>query len=209
METQTISANVTVSSTVRLLVASICSAFSEVTIGTKVTSESAFLTALAGEIVKYEDAKDNAEDKTGGQYTIVMPVEMHGLVSAGVGPRSQTPSHYVLRNHRGAVGPYLRRKYAAKVESLTVIVYTRQAYLSDPDVARDSDEFVKVQKNAPTHIVVAVRAEAGPNIAYSAERLIANLAGGNNEALAWTADEIRAKAVEALEYAQAWSVVAD
>jgi hypothetical protein len=38
---------------------------------------------------------------------------------------------------------------------------------------------------------------------------VANLAGGNLEALTWTADEIRQKAKEIKEFTSEWSVVAD
>jgi len=36
-----------------------------------------------------------------------------------------------------------------------------------------------------------------------------DLAGGNKEALVWTADEIRAKATEIRAYDEEWAVVAD
>jgi len=57
---------------------------------------------------------------------------------------------------------------------------------------------------------VAVLANAGPRPpAYSPHRLVANLAGGNKDALAWDADTIRAHAVAAAIYHETWSVVAD
>jgi len=60
-----------------------------------------------------------------------------------------------------------------------------------------------------THVVVAVLAAAGPKPPFSPFRLVANLAGGNNEAKKWTADEIRLTAVGVLAYDENWVVVAD
>ncbi len=52
-------------------------------------------------------------------------------------------------------------------------------------------------------------ASTGPRAPYTPYRLISNLAGGNNEALEWTAEEIRKKAVESKKYHDEWCVVAD
>jgi hypothetical protein len=56
---------------------------------------------------------------------------------------------------------------------------------------------------------VAVLAFAGPKAPLPPIRLVHNLAGGNKEAATWTADEIRAEAVEIRAYDETWAVVAD
>ena len=58
-------------------------------------------------------------------------------------------------------------------------------------------------------MLVAVLAFAGPKAPLSPYRLVHNLAGGNNEAAQWTADEIRAKALESKVYYDEWCTVAD
>lgn len=88
-------------------------------------------------------------------------------------------------------------------------MYTAEAYLSDPDVAGDEAEVRRIQRSGCTHVLVAVLASAGPKSPYSPERFVSNLAGGNKEALTWSAEEIRQKAAEVTAYAREWSVVAD
>jgi hypothetical protein len=63
--------------------------------------------------------------------------------------------------------------------------------------------------SAITHVLVAVLAFAGPQSQLSPHRFAANLAGGNHEAQAWTADEIRAKAKDIMAYDNEWVTVAD
>jgi len=58
-------------------------------------------------------------------------------------------------------------------------------------------------------VLVAVLAFAGPKAPLTPHRLVKNLAGGNKEALLWSADEIRAKCAEAAGYWDEWCVVAD
>ncbi|OGZ33046.1 MAG: hypothetical protein A2174_01840 [Candidatus Portnoybacteria bacterium RBG_13_41_18] len=136
-----------------------------------------------------------------------MPSESFFTVSAGVGVRSTTPEDYILREYRGQVDLYLQRWLAAPVESLAVIVYTTEAYLSDPDVK--SEEAARIQQSGATHVLVAVLASAGPKAPLSPKRFVHNLAGGNKEAVQWTADEIRHKAAEVKAYHDKWCVVAD
>lgn len=130
-------------------------------------------------------------------------------MSAGVGRKMADEASYVLRSWRGSVGAYLRREYAAPVESLAVVVYTTDAYLSDPDVAGDTREVERVKASGCTHVIVAVLAAAGPKAPLSPGRLVSNLAGGNKDALAWDADTIRAKARQSVAYHDEWDVVAD
>ncbi|MBO06606.1 MAG: hypothetical protein CMI58_06195 [Parcubacteria group bacterium] len=197
--------------TIKLGVASIVTAFSrygynyQSTIGSKVTDPESFLGGLTTQIQRH----DTTGDRVPGQHYIPLPSDFNSLVSAGVGMRSQDPADYVLRVHRGHVSAYLRRKHAADVCSVAVVVYTRDAYLSDPDVTNDRDECERISSDI-THVIVAVLASsAGGPSPLSPFRLVHNLAGGNKEAEAWSADEIRGKADESMDYWQSWSQVAD
>jgi len=186
----------------KLVSADIVSCFNLSTVGTKVTNAEAFLAAAITAI----EAFDFAGQRVPGQGFIMSPAAAEH-VSAGVGPRTSDPTHYVCREHRGRVDAYLKREHAAKVEGTALIVYTKAAYLSDPEVT--TKEACRIDDLGATHVLVAVLAFAGPKAPLSPYRLVGNLGGGNNEALTWTADEIRAKAKESMAYDAEWAVVAD
>lgn len=172
-------------------------------IGSKVTDSMGFLKVLGAAVERHDTSTDRIE----GQSLVSVP-EAVPFVSSGVGHHQLDPSSYVLRFRRGRVSAYLKRKYAAPVEDCSVVVYTTEAYLKDPDV--DQNEVDRILKmDQATHVIVALLAFAGPESKLSPLRFVANLAGGNNEAMEWSADEIRAKAAEVLEYHDAWAVVAD
>jgi hypothetical protein len=183
-------------------------AFDTPAIGSVVTHPRLFLKALTAAVLAFDfNAETNEHVTTTGQGAIFLP-EGIPHVAAGVGPKSADVSRYVLREWRGEVKPFLKREHASAVESLLVIVYTVAAYLADPQV--DASERSEIEAGGATHVIVAVLANAGPKPpAYSPSRLVANLAGGNNDALAWDADTIREHASAAQAYASEWSVVAD
>lgn len=194
---------------IRIQYSNILTAFDESTIGSKVTNENLFLGRLARSIAN----TDFEAQRVPGQAFIPLVTEdddsVLQAVSAGVGKHTQNPSDYVVREYRGKVKLFLHRSHAEPVENVAAVVYTRDAYLSDPDV-QASDEAQRIQDSDCTHVLVAVIASAGPqNSPLSPGRLVHNLAGGNKEALEWTADEIRAKAAESLEYYSEWGTVAD
>lgn len=187
-------------------VSNVCTAFADQTIGTRVLDREAFFAILDVALEQH----DSAKDRVPGQHYIVLPPEAATCVSAGVGIRVCNPADYVLRLHRGRVSAYLKRdEHAAQADSVAVVVYTREAYLADPDVAADPAEARRIRDHLATHVVVAVLASIGPPSPLTPYRFVANLAGGNNEALTWTADQIRAKAAEVVAYADTWDVVAD
>lgn len=188
----------------RLLHANILTAFSDCTIGTKVTDYKEFERVAIAAIEKF----DFAGQRVPGQGFIPCD-DLIPYVSAGVGARTQDPNDYVARLYRGNVELFLRRDRAAKVTGAALVVYTREAYLADPDVRTNESEQARVATSDATHILVAVLAFAGPKAPLTPTRLVHNLAGGNNEAAGWTADEIRAKAEEVKQYWDEWVVVAD
>jgi hypothetical protein len=189
--------------TIRVANANIVTAFDSEAIGSRVLSEAEFLAYLTGAIRRY----DSSGDRVAGQHFVVLPKEAYGTVSAGDGPKSDNPEDYVIRMHRGQPGMYLKREKAGPVNFLACVVYTFEAYCADPEV--DDQEAKELAVLSPTHVLVAVIASSGPSSPLPPWRFVCNLAGGNKEALVWSADEIRAKAAEIKEYWSQWSVVAD
>ena len=190
--------------TIKLVSANIVTALDSPTIGTRVTDVKSFFEVAEKAIQQF----DFASPSVPGQAFIPLP-EAVPFLSAGVGKRSVNPADYTLRLYRGRVEPFLRREFAAPCDSAAIVVYTRQAYLADPDVQQDSAESSRIEASGSTHVLVAVLGFAGPQAPLSPFRLVHNLAGGNREAQAWTADEIRAQAAASLAYDADWSVVAD
>lgn len=178
-------------------------------IGSKVTDEYQFMVELHNAVADH----DFSADRVPGQGFIHLPKGIP-FVSAGVGKPVPDTESYTLRLYRGKVQAFLKRGHAAPVENLHCVVYTLDAYVRDPDVT--PEEVVRLVKQLDdeegpeaTHVLVAVLASAGPQSQLGTYRFTANLAGGNREAQLWTADEIRAKAREIMDYDQAWQTVAD
>jgi len=186
--------------------ASIVTAFDDVTIGSKVTNSEGFFDILI-EAVRDTDFEDQ---RVPGQAYIPLPEDTCDFVSAGVGRHTDNPEDYIKHLYRGQVKLFLSRQQAVPVESVAAVVYTREAYLSDPDVASKAEEVARLYSiPEATHVLVAVLASAGPRSPLSPGRLVHNLAGGNKEAMEWSADEIREKAKESSSYYGEWGTVAD
>ena len=187
----------------KILSSDICSAFESRTIGTKVTDAQKFL----AEVEKVTANHDFSTDRVPGQAVLQVPGATP-FVSPGMGLRSQDPTSYVLREHRGRVGAYLKRHLAGTAKNCAVVLYTVEAYLRDPDI--DTFEARRIADTGATHVLVAVLASTTETTSpLPPYRFVWNLAGGNHEAVLWTADEIRAKAKEIITYDQGWAPVAD
>ena len=178
-----------------------CTAFDAITIGTKVGQRNEFNLALSKALSSYDDSEDDAP----GQHAIMLNPESIGAcdITCGVGRRLADPDCYRMANWRGRVNAYLKREYAAEASTVKVIVYTREAFLSDPQVKK-----MGITNMIETHVVVAVLANPSdaPD-ARSAFRLVDCLAGNNNEAAAWSAEKIRELASASLDMETNWSVV--
>lgn len=191
----------------RIGVSDIVTALNDQTIGSRVTDQDLFWKSLAKAVEEFDFSKCREP----GQGLVTLP-NAKSYLSCGVGRRTLDPDDYVLRAYRGQVRMYLRRHLAAKTEHGSAVVYTADAYLNDPDVMEEErDEITKCEY---THMLVAVLASAGSKPPLGAYRFVHNLAGGNREALRWTADEIRAKAREIMDYwssetGDGWCTVAD
>ena len=148
------------------------SAFDEKTIGSKVVAKSAFLEALDLAVHKHDTSKDDAP----GQHVIHMDESAFKYVSAGDGEKTDDPDDYVIRKYREGPKMFLKREKAGKIKSLTVVVYTKEAYLADPDCTDEEREAV----GDCTHAIVAIKASAADSSPVSPFRFVHNLAGGNN-----------------------------
>lgn len=182
----------------------IVTAFDDMSIGSKVYDELKFLE----EVAKGIESFDWNTCRVQGQAYIKLSKYACNFVGAGVGKRTKDPNDYLIRIHRGEVGLYLHRSLAVKnVDDVAVVIYTFDAYLKDPDMT--DEEYKRINSLRPTHVIVTVLASSGEPSVLSPGRFVSNLAGGNREALVWTADEIRNRAKEIKQYHSEWCVVAD
>jgi hypothetical protein len=180
-------------------------AFNDSTIGSKVTHQQEFLRLVEFAIFTH----DFGTDRIPGQAYLSIP-EAIPYVSSGQGENTFEPRDYVLREHRGRVHAYLKRYRANPVVEVAVVIYTKEAYLNDPDISESGqDEFDRITNENPDYVLVAVIASPVKHSALSPYRFVKNLAGGNREALSWSADEIRSKAREIAEQTDRWCIVAD
>ena len=147
-------------------------------------------------------------DLTGKHLSDILP-----YVSSGDGKRTENPEDYVIRKHwSGKVVLCLRRKRAEPAKDVRLIIYTRDAYLVDPDVCKD-DPKAKTEKSRilalqPDYVLVWIVATA-TSTEMPGGTFLRNLAGANNEALLMTADEIRDQARRIVSCDETWCTVAD
>lgn len=180
----------------------ICTEFDTITVGTKVLEIDAFHDALRWAVD--DQAPSGQEVITLDDY-FARPLE--DVVSAGVGKGTDHPDDYVIRKYRGKVGMYLKRRFAASPKSCRAVVYTRDAYLDDPDT--DEEEAKRIKESECSYVLVSVLADAGNESPLTPGRLVRNLAGGNNAVDDWTKEDIIEKAQEAVKHYDKWHVVAD
>ena len=183
--------------------ADILTAFNGQSIGSKVINHFEFTCILTEAIKNF----DWGTCRQPGQAYIKLPEHACKHVSAGVGKRTHNPNDYVIRLHRDKVSLFLKRDLAVGVDNVASVVYTVDAYINDPDIT--DSEMRRVKEAGYTHMIVAVLASVGQHSPLTPNRFIHNLAGGNREALLWSADEIREKAKEIKSYSTEWCIVAD
>jgi hypothetical protein len=163
---------------IKIINSKIVTAFDTTTIGTKVTNESKFLKLLEKEIKNF----DFTGTKVPGQGHIKMPDDAIKMVSSGLARTAKKSiNNYIVREYRGQMNLYLQRQFAEPATAVSAIVYTRSAYLSDPDIKQDPEEKKRIQASNCTHVLVAVLTSCGeaPPLTYT--RFVKNLAGGNRE----------------------------
>ena len=180
-------------------------AFTRSPIGTRVQDRAAFFAGVHAALSCHDTSTDWAD----GQHKVTLPLSLaeRAGVTCGIGRNTRNLNQYILREYRGVVDHYLHRRNALKATRLECIVYTRDAFLNDPDVIAKG---WAVDPKA-THVIVAVLAwpdgvpERTPR---SARRLVACLAGGNKEADAWTLETIREMSAETTAYEAEFCVIA-
>lgn len=199
-----------------LLISDIVTAFDEFTIGSKVVDPKGFVEAAKKAVAEHDFTKDRIP----GQGFVPCPAAIP-FVSAGDALKTTNPDDYIPALHRGQVGLYLKRRLAGETQFCALVVYTLDAYLKDPDVTSQESERLMHEvmeghfggsdwkkTEASSYVLVAILASSGPEAPLSPYRFVHNLAGGNREALVWTADEIRAKAKDILAHANSYTAVA-
>tara|TARA_R100000664_G_scaffold19812_1_gene29024 strand:+ start:23102 stop:23689 length:588 start_codon:yes stop_codon:yes gene_type:complete len=188
---------------INFAVSSICHAFKSECIGSKVLDKDIFLDGVEAAI----EAHDATQDAIPGQMFLSLPDTVNRAVSPGVGMPSAFAEDcdFVVREHRGRFNAYLRRRRAIVAPyPVSAVVYTRDAYLADPEV--DEEEAENIGPDA-THVIVAVL--SGPRAELTPERFVSNLAGGNREAATWDLSTILDKAESINEFWNEWCLVAD
>jgi len=181
-------------------VADICqNTFGKEAFGSKVVNSKGFWDALC-------KAMDTYEFPTNGQGFI--EIDAVDFVSCGATRRAGLSiDDYHIREHRGEICLCAKRNYAAKAQLVNCVVYTKDAYCSDPQVEADDLRF----HDGATHVLVAVIASVGPS-PVSSHRFTRNLAGGNKRYFpteGYTIEQAVKEAGETVEYEQAWITVAD
>lgn len=168
---------------IKVELSNIVTCFEDKGIGTRVVKPDAFWGVLLPAI----KAHDTSSDRAPGQHFIVLE-GANELVSQGVRERTDNPEDYVNRLHRGRVEQFLRRhpdapdgvtNYFPAEGMVAAIVYTIDAYLSDPEVEGEVEEAKRISESGCDYVLVAVI--AGPALVVSAYRLLSNLCGGNKE----------------------------
>ena len=171
--------------------------FAATVIGTKVVAKEAFMTALNAAMANFE-IPDNGQ--------CFVPLTCLDTVVSGVAKRENlSEGDIITREWRGGEEEFAVRSKAEPAESLAAIVYTREAYVNDPQV----DEAEIEQIGDADYVLVAVLASVGPRPEVSVRRFEANLAGGNNAYSEMSAEEVEDLRKRVYEYNEVWITVAD
>lgn len=184
-----------------------CSAFNEKTVGTKVIDKVSFIK----ELTKAIKLIDFNNQKTVGQAVVSMDSSCFSFVSSGVGFHTNNLDDYIIRKHRGYVGLYLKRIFAAPIENLDVVIYTKDAYINDPDIHEVDGELEEVLKVNPEYVIVAVLTNSTANKSYSYNRFVKNLAGANHNFAEHllTVEGLIDKAKEVVRFSGRYATIAD
>ena len=190
----------------KVITSNICSQFSDNCVGTKVQDSERFMAVLIEAIKNHDFSKDTIPGQAFLNVKDAVP-----FISAGVGKTlGLGVNSFVLKEYRGNVSAYLKRKHASIATNCNVVVYTKEAYLNDPDINETPGEADRIIHSNADYVIVAVLSDVeGYKSVLSPYRFVMNLAGGNHLHLNMTADEIRSQACEIANNVQNWSVVSD
>ena len=158
-------------------VASICTAFRERTIGTKVWEgyHGRFMESVQAAIASH----DWTSGAVPGQAVLALP-DAIPYVSCGNRPvEGLDNGDLVARIHRRVPEVYARRAFInPRAKVCSVVIYTRAAYNADPDTVKEGDA------TEQDYVIVAVLSscvapQEGESLPYPPMRLVHNIAGGN------------------------------
>lgn len=184
-------------------VSSKCNAFERRgNVGTRVLECGPFVAALTTAVGTF----DFAGQRTPGHGVVPLPSDACRMVSAGVALRMEGgDGNYVMRKWRGIPTLFLRRERADAIpDEVSVIVFTVEAYLADPQVREDHEETRRIEGSQATHVVVAVLATKGPHRQLSPRRFLAKVAAEDVTVL-----QLIAMAADVGAYSRDWIGVAD
>jgi len=136
-------------------------------VGSRVLNHLDFLSHIIHAIKAHEWDKS-------GQAVLKLPKTVFEHVTPGDGEHTNQIGDYVFAKHRGYVDHYLKRELAGVTASCSVVVYTREAYLADPEVNVSL-------RGGVEHVIVAVLASCCEESPYPWRTLVNNIAGGNAE----------------------------
>jgi hypothetical protein len=183
-------------------------------VGTRITDYSAFIDLLAPLLCDLNSStKEPRRGEAAGQHTVSMPAQALRYISGGVGMRSNREDDYIYARHREQVGKYLKREFTLNPSSATAIVYTATAYLNDPDVQANPNEYKRatelVSNGAGFFLVTVISYETTQLPPIGIARFVRNLAGGNNAYKTMTREQILDMARSSLSYWSRYSTIAD
>lgn len=197
----------------KIMIADICEAFKTKAIGSRVDKihHDDFMKVLEKAI----ESHDFSKDRVPGQAVITLPKIVNKWVSPGTQKRgSKEPKDFVVRQYRGEVGMYLKGvHFGLGSKQVRCVVYTRDAYLKDPDCdTKERKKVVEFNKAVyfNSYILVAVLGDCDKNpstVSYS--RFVKNLAGANNEYAVMSKDEVVTLAQKVDDYRKNYIGVSD
>ena len=192
------------------MISDICEAFKNEAVGSKIrpAMDKHFMRVLDDVVSNY----DFSQGKVPGQAVIELPSKVNDWVYPGSWKRGSTdPKDFVLRQYRGEVGMYLRRKHDMNSVRVRCVVYTYDAYRNDPDFTEEEAQrmadFFGIESG---YVLVAVLGDCDSEpstVSYS--RFVKNLAGANNEYAVMNKDEVVALAQKVVDYRSKYIGVAD
>lgn len=157
-------------------IAGTLTAFDDDTVGTKVTAKGEFLEILRQAITKDGDTVlTNENPDYAGSGFFALPSDAFHTVRCGVAMKEGlTSQDKHIKNHRGDDLIFALPRCAAPLTELTVLVYTIDKYLSDPEVQEKSEECEALLAEEVSHVIVAIHAGPGER---SSHRLVRAIAG--------------------------------
>ncbi|KKW28677.1 MAG: hypothetical protein UY72_C0064G0005 [Candidatus Uhrbacteria bacterium GW2011_GWD2_52_7] len=175
-------------------------------VGYKIPDLEAFIAAVKDAFVN-----PDLNEVTPGEFVISKP-EISRLVKPGIGKRSNNPEDYVLRNHRGKVGAFLKREFAIPYADYNVIIWTLPRFSKEStESPSDFEDLTKFMKSGCTHALVGAKAASA---VVDAEDFVRNIMDTPRQdffthPFEVLVDDVRNSAQRVTTFYDMWSLVAD